>query len=87
MSEQYRITTLDNPFNPFTQFEDWYNWDELHGHHTCGLIDRVAETSESFTQDLNDSIKEAAIDSLMDLFPGQYRKISETEAYADVKTV
>lgn len=86
MSEQFRLTTIDNPFDPFTQFTEWYTWDESHGHGTSELLDRVAETSYSFDDELNNAVRELAMDSLIDLFPGLYRKISENEVYFGVQT-
>ena len=40
--EQLWITTNDNPFDFFTQFDDWYLFDESKGYHTCSLVARVA---------------------------------------------
>ena len=49
------LTTVDNPFNPFTQFEEWYAFDIQHFYNTLGLIARFA----SFTEDLSDDELEA----------------------------
>lgn len=37
---EYWVTTTDNPFDPFTQYEDWYLFDEHHGYHTSGYVAR-----------------------------------------------
>lgn len=29
----YMVTTTDNPWNPFTNFTEWYTWDCTHGWH------------------------------------------------------
>lgn len=39
------ITTVDNPYDPSEQFEEWFAFDESHGYHTCSLLDRVSNTS------------------------------------------
>lgn len=44
------LTTVDNPFNPFTQFDEWYAFDIQHFYNTLGLVARFA----SFAEDLSD---------------------------------
>jgi hypothetical protein len=41
------LTTIDNPFDPFTQWQLWYNYDEQSGYHTCSYLDRMARTGTS----------------------------------------
>ena len=38
MVEKYRLTTLDNPFNPFTEWDQWYFFDMSQGYNTCERI-------------------------------------------------
>ena len=38
------LTTFDNPFNPFDQFDDWYLFDVEKGYCSCGYLDRIAKT-------------------------------------------
>lgn len=40
------LTTRDNPFNPHTQWDEWYAFDVRKGYHTCALLARVANASE-----------------------------------------
>lgn len=51
----HMVSTVDNPFNPWTQFDEWYAWDEAHGYHTCALLGRVVRTSDSLS-DADESI-------------------------------
>lgn len=48
--KSYALTTIDNPFDPRTQFTDWYNFDESKGYHTCSLLARVAITSSELSE-------------------------------------
>ncbi len=59
------LTTLDNPYNPFTQFKSWYKFDTASGYNTMGLIDRVAKTSSDLSvaheeEAIRDAIEEIA---------------------------
>lgn len=43
---QYMVSTSDNPFNPFTEFDDWYRFDEIEKHYcTLGLMARYSVCS------------------------------------------
>ena len=70
------LTTVDNPYNPFENFEDWYIYDQDHRHFSC---ERLAEV----VGDLNDSnevekikITESAINYIVanDVL-GKYAKV------------
>ena len=43
-AEEYMLTTVDNPFDPFTQFDQWLSFDTAQGHNTPGLLDQVTIT-------------------------------------------
>ena len=43
------LTTKDNPFDPFTDFDSWFMYDSEKGYNTCGLIDRIARTSNALS--------------------------------------
>lgn len=56
------LSTPDNPYNPFKDFDNWYACDEARGHHTCSYIDRLAFDSSAFSDDMmqvaiNDAIE------------------------------
>ena len=56
------LTTTDNPYNPFTHFDEWYAYDLSKGYDTCGYLARIAKTSD----DLSDLDEEQAIDYAID---------------------
>ena len=60
----YMLTTVDNPYNPATQFDDWYAFDETQGYRTCSFIARLLRTSydlgdEMLERDLDDAVEDA----------------------------
>lgn len=76
---QCMITTFDNPFNPFEQFRSWYMFDTDKGYHTCSYLDRIAHTSEQFSDAENDAEIERAIDEIIKYdFRNIYRKVKES---------
>ena len=45
----FMLTTLDNPFSPFTQFDEWYALDVFKGYHTSSYIARIIKTSDELS--------------------------------------
>lgn len=35
------LTTFDNPYSPYEQFEEWYRYDTDHGYNSSGLLDFI----------------------------------------------
>lgn len=70
----FAITTIDNPYDPFDQFAEWFAWDEAQGYHTCGILAKLAVISDEFSDDMNDKITEEAIDKLVNEFNGEFYK-------------
>lgn len=44
---EFWVTTEDNPFDPFTQFDDWDRFDQDKGYFTCNYIARIANLGRS----------------------------------------
>lgn len=60
MEKEALLTTTDNPFDPFDQFEDWVNYDISNGYFTCQKIDRLSITSKELSDGENiDAINDA----------------------------
>ena len=38
MTDQFMLSTIDNPFNPFVDFDSWKNFDEDQGYNTCEYL-------------------------------------------------
>ena len=70
------LTTIDNPYNPFTQFDDWFAFDELKGYHTCAYLARIAKTSDDLSEADEALAIELAIDEIVkENILGIYKKV------------
>lgn len=47
---EYMLTTVDNPYDPFTQFDEWYAWDQTAGYCTPGLLARMSYVSDEISE-------------------------------------
>ena len=59
------LSTVDNPFNPFKQFDSWFQFDVEKGHNSCALLGRIARTSDQLTDDENEEEIERAINQII----------------------
>ena len=71
------LTTVNNPFNPFIQNDEWRAFDRSMGYYTDELLDSVAKLSNDMSP-LDESIEiERAIDEIVKYnIIGLYRKVS-----------
>lgn len=79
MSDAYvsALTTTDNPFDPFKQYDAWYAFDERKGYHSCGYLARIAHCSEGLSPYENLDEIEAAIDEIVKFnLTGNYLKVT-----------
>lgn len=74
------LTTIDNPYNPFDDFDNWYKFDMDHGYGTCSYLARIARTSDQLTDKENEREIERAIDEIIKYdFLNQYVKVKQDE--------
>lgn len=52
------LTTIDNPYNPFTHFDEWWVFDHQKGYNCCEYLSRMA----SFSDDLSDADQDEALE-------------------------
>ena len=50
MAIECRLTTFDNPFDPFEQFASWFLFDVEKGYNTCSHLARIANVTDEMTQ-------------------------------------
>jgi hypothetical protein len=76
MMEGSMLTTMDNPYNPFTQFDEWNAWDQSNGYNTLSYLGRVVITSDELSDTDQSLAIEQAIDDIVALNGGLYKKVS-----------
>lgn len=73
-----RLSTIDNPYDPFDQYSEWYNWDIVAGYNSCSLLDRIAVTSTDLSLANQDEAIERAIDEIvMENVTGVFIKVTK----------
>lgn len=76
----HMLTTIDNPYNPFTDYDEWYAFDLNAGYHTPGMLARVIITSRDMSDADQDQAYEDAIEEILQFnVLGLYRKVSGDE--------
>jgi hypothetical protein len=75
---EYMLTTVDNPFNPFTEFEEWLDYDTRMGYNTASFLDRIAKVSNELSQpDQAIAIGNAIDEIVQENVSGMWRKVSK----------
>lgn len=76
MAQQHMLTTVDNPYDPFTQYDEWSAFDEEHGYYTPSLLARIAISSDELSEADQDLAIETAIDEIIEYnVSGMHKKI------------
>lgn len=71
------ITTFDNPYDPFDQFEEWMMFDAEKGYNTPGELDRLTHTTDDMSQREELEEIERGIDRMIELdFMNIYKKVT-----------
>lgn len=74
---EHMLTTVDNPYNPFSQYDEWLAWDQQAGYYTNGLLARFIITSNELSEADEDLAIEQAIDDVVELNPlGVHKKVA-----------
>lgn len=71
------LTTVDNPYDPFTEFDLWFAEDARLGYNTPSLLDRVLVTSDELSEtDQNLANTEAINEIVSENVSGKHKKVS-----------
>jgi hypothetical protein len=75
---EHMLTTVDNPFNPFTHFDEWNAWDMAAGYGTLSFLGRIVRTSPELTEaDVSVAIEQAIDEIVSENVLGIYRKVPQ----------
>jgi hypothetical protein len=74
---EYMLTTVDNPFDPFTRFDEWLDYDMRMGYHTSSFLARIAKVSNDLSEpDQALAIQDAIDEIVRENVSGMWRKVS-----------
>lgn len=75
------LSLATNPYDPFTQYDDWLAFDHHEGFDTAGLLARVVSTSDSLSEADQELAVEQAIESILSnpSFAGLYKRVVRSE--------
>lgn len=72
----FMLTTIDNPYDPFDEYDKWLVYDSANGYDTSGLVARLAHTSTEFGEIRQLKDTEKAVDAFLEVDPlGIYKKV------------
>ena len=76
MDTECKLTTVDNPFDPFEQFNSWFMFDVEKGYDSCGRVARIAQLTDDMSETEYEEEIERAIDEIIKYdFLDIYRKV------------
>ena len=71
------LTTVDNPYDPFDNFTEWYEYDTRAGHHSTAFLARLTFTSDQLSEEQQQLDTEKAIDEIVfENVSGVHRKVT-----------
>lgn len=78
MATERVLTTVDNPYNPFEDYDTWYAYDtKVLRYNTCGVLDRMfnylKEDSDYYEFKTDDELYDEAMRRLVIMQPDLYR--------------
>lgn len=90
MNKIIYLTTEDNPWNPFTNWDEWLAYDIEKGYYTCERLARLAPISDVLPDSINNETIEEAMNLLIKAGAiskegkfVQYKKISNENSKVD----
>ncbi len=83
MRTETMLTTDDNPHDPFTDYDSWYQFDARAGYHTPAYLARVVVSSDELSEADQSLAIDYAIDEIVhENILGIYKKV--TKEFSDI---
>lgn len=84
----HMLTTIDNPYNPFTHFDEWLQFDERSGYYTTQYLARLTLTSHELSEADESIAIENAIDEIVgENITGMYKKVQAPVGWEEQERV
>lgn len=69
----YMLSTIDNPYNPFTDFTHWFLYDVHAGYNSCSRLARTANIKENMSEveqqrAINDAVDDIVLHDPLNLY-------------------
>ena len=83
MAIEYMLTTVDNPYDPFDQFDSWHLFDKEKGYNSCERLMRIAKLEDGMSEEEENIELERAMDRIIeldvfDIFIKAQREVEDT---------
>ena len=75
MSKDVFITTYDNPYDYFKQFDQWLNFDRQKGYFTLEYVARLAKVAPDLSEEQERIEMENTFDKMIEWNGSFYRKV------------
>lgn len=60
------LSTVDNPYSPFDEYDAWFTWDIEAGYHTSEFLGRIMNASHEMSDADYDLMIEHAVDECVE---------------------
>lgn len=74
--KDFMLTTFDNPFDPFKDFEIWLKTDLLLGHDCCGILAKESNVSDIASDEVNNKEIIDAMKRIVQRWPFIYKMVT-----------
>ena len=80
MQNEFMLTTIDNPFDPFEQFTSWFLFDVEKGYYSSSRLARIANLSDELSEkEVDEEIKRAIDEIIKYDFTNIYKKVKREQ--------
>ena len=77
------LSTPDNPFNPWTHYDQWFDWDTSRGYNTASYLATVVQLINANGRVSDDDALTLAIDDILEFnITGNYVLVPEPKEAA-----
>lgn len=77
------LSTTDNPFNPWTHYDQWFDWDTSRGYNTASYLATIVQLINANGRVSDDDALALAIDDILEFnITGNYVLVPEPKEVA-----